>query len=261
MSTLPVFMKDHRDNPVWNHLNNCKKSWLEKKIRYLLKNESISVRYVYGYLRYVDVNNRGFAYPSQSTIARAVKITPRHVIRCLSRLIELDLIIRGKKGNHSYYIFTLPSSLKEENSKINKNLKSIEEEVKNLEDKSLKFHLEREEKKTLKKDTRECHINKIKNNIKNKEKTHFNLKAKIKRPDWFEWIKSKENIPLSEEENLLLKSKGKDLFNFRKKKYPFLPENLLEKNINLICFGWFLKKEKNITYKKDILFLNKELKK
>lgn len=257
MSTLPLFIKDQRDNPIWNHLNNYKKSWLEKKIRFILKNESISIRYVYGYLRYVDVNNRGFAYPSQATISRAVKITPRHVIRCLKRLIELDLIIKGKKGNHSYYIFTLPSSIKEKKDEIKENLEQIDKEVKDLKDKSLKFHLEEEFKTSPKKDTHKCHINKIKNKIKNKAET--NPPKKIKKINWFEWIKSKESIKLTDRENSLLKQKEQSLLTFRKKKYPFLPEKLLEKNIGLICLGWLLKKEKNLSYTQDILFLNKEL--
>lgn len=259
MSTLPVFIKDQRDNPVWNHLNNSKKSWLEKKIRFILKNESISVRYVYGYLRYVDIHNRGFAYPSQATISRAVKITPRHVIRCLNKLIELNLIIKGKKGNHSYYIFTLPNSIKEKKTEIDKNLESIDQEVKNLQDKTLKFHLEKERnEKTQKKDTNECHINKIKNKIKNNKQISKTCLIK-KQLSWFEWIKTQENTILTTQENNFLLEKKKNLFAFRKKRYPFLPKEFLEKNIDLLCLGWLLKKKKDITYKKDILFLNKEL--
>jgi hypothetical protein len=265
MSNLPLFMKNQSDNGVWKHLACHQQNWLEKKIRSLLKGESIAVRYVYGYLRYVDKDNRGFAYPAQATIAKAVKVSPRHVIRCLTRLVELDLIIRGKRAGHSYYIFTLPSSLKETKSPLETNLEIIAEEVKELKERALKSHLDKRE--AYSHVTQACHTNnnKINNKVQRpatpsslkgpveerpKKTPDLTLKTKpIKNPkDWFDWIEEKKDIPLSEKEKELVKRKQEELLNYRKRKFPHLPPAFLSRNTDILALSWVLKTNRNLTY-------------
>lgn len=267
MSALPEFIQNRRDNTVWKDLTTNKNKWLERKIRSLLKGESLATRYVYGYLRYVDKDNRGFAYPAQSTIAKAVKVSPRHVIRCLARLEELDLIIRGKKAGHSYYIFTLPSSLKDSKSALESNLEAIMQEVKELKEKALNFHLEKE--KLKEKVTRPCHTNRIK--INNKIKTpapqkQINPSPRVevkeassvsKNQDWFSWIESKKIIKLTKEEQEALNNKEKEILSKREKRFKNFPKSFKEAYLKELALAWVLKAYREIKYTREDCFLSK----
>lgn len=269
MSTLPHFLKGKKDNPYWLKLREQHSHWMEKKISSLLKRESKAIRYTYGYLRYVDKNNRGFAYPAQATIAKAVKVSPRHVIRCLSRLVEIGLILKGKKSGHSYYIFTLPSSLKDLKSPLEKNLEKIDQEVLSLGKQSLKVF--KQQDGTYEKVISKCHINnnkiynKIGQNAANKQekKTHFypdlkkkttikELKTNLLSEEWWNWIEKKGSLTLSAIELKAKKEKENELLEKRRKKNPQFPLTLLKRNLDMMSLSWTLKKYRNITYFREI---------
>lgn len=250
MSALPKFVQDCK-NPVWIHIQNNKKSWLERNIRKYLSKESESVRYVYGYLRYVDKDNRGFAYPSQSTIAKATKFSARQVIRALAKLEKIGLIWRGKKDGHSYYIFILPTSLETKKKQLEDNIDYMTKQVESLGEKALKPHKEKE--LSLSSVTSKCHTSnlEIKKEIKNLPS------PESKNQDWFSWIESKKIIKLTKEEQEALNNKEKEIRTKREKRFQNFPKSFKEAYLKELALAWVLKAYREIKYTREDCFLSK----